>query len=105
MLFSRFPYILSGKFILTKSSLVKAKIIRRPSLTIKSPYVATIILINDESETHYLAHCPSLGCSGLCETGCTVFVSKKSQWIVFPWENTSNSKSDRKEYITKRGLS
>ena len=35
----------------------------------------------------------------------TVFLSKKSQWIVFPWENTFNSKSDREEYIKKRGLS
>ena len=35
----------------------------------------------------------------------TVFISKKSQWIVFPWENTLNSKSDREEYIQKRGLS
>ena len=35
----------------------------------------------------------------------TVFMSKKSQWIVFPWENTLNSKSDREEYIKKRGLS
>ena len=35
----------------------------------------------------------------------TVFISKKSQWIVFPWENTINSKSDREEYIKKRGLS
>ena len=35
----------------------------------------------------------------------TVFISKKSQWIVFPWENTLNSKNDRKEYIKKRGLS
>ncbi len=34
----------------------------------------------------------------------TVFISKKSEWIVFPWENTSNSKSDREEYIKKRGL-
>ena len=34
----------------------------------------------------------------------TVFISQKSQWIVFPWENTLNSKSDRKEYIKKRGL-
>ena len=32
-------------------------------------------------------------------------VSKKSEWIVFPWENTLNSKSDREEYIKKRGLS
>ena len=35
----------------------------------------------------------------------TVFISKKSQWIVFPWENTLNAISDRKEYIKKRGLS
>ena len=35
----------------------------------------------------------------------TVFISKKSQWIVFPWENTLNSKSDRADYIKKRGLS
>ena len=35
----------------------------------------------------------------------TVFISKKNQWIVFPWENTLNSKSDREEYFKKRGLS
>ena len=35
----------------------------------------------------------------------TVFISKKNQWIVFPWENTLNSKSDREDYIKKRGLS
>ena len=34
----------------------------------------------------------------------TLFISKKSQWIVFPWENKLNSKSDREEYIKKRGL-
>ena len=35
----------------------------------------------------------------------TVHISKKSQWIVFPWENTLNSKSDREKYLKKRGLS
>ena len=35
----------------------------------------------------------------------TVFISKKSEWIVFPWENTFNFQSDRKDYIKKRGLS
>ena len=35
----------------------------------------------------------------------SVHVTQKSQWIVFPWENTLNSKSDREEYIKKRGLS
>ena len=35
----------------------------------------------------------------------SVHISAKSEWIVFPWENTLNSKSDREEYIKKRGLS
>jgi hypothetical protein len=35
----------------------------------------------------------------------TLHVAKKSQWIVFPWENTLNLKSDREDYIKKRGLS
>ena len=35
----------------------------------------------------------------------TVFISEKSEWIVFPWENTSNFQSDRNDYIIKRGLS
>tara|TARA_Y100000992_G_scaffold282224_1_gene230558 strand:+ start:214 stop:609 length:396 start_codon:yes stop_codon:yes gene_type:complete len=35
----------------------------------------------------------------------TVSISKKSEWIVFPWENPLNFKNDRNEYIKKRGLS
>ena len=34
----------------------------------------------------------------------TVFISEKSKWIIFPWENTLNLQNDRKEYIKKRGL-
>ena len=34
-----------------------------------------------------------------------VHISEKKEWIVFPWENTLNSKIDREEYIKKRGLS
>ena len=34
----------------------------------------------------------------------TVFISKKNEWIVFPWENNLNSKNDRIEYTKKRGL-
>ena len=32
----------------------------------------------------------------------TVFISKKSDWIVFPWENPLNSQNDRIEYFKKR---
>jgi hypoxanthine phosphoribosyltransferase len=34
----------------------------------------------------------------------TVFISEQNEWIVFPWENTLNLQSDRKEYLKKRGL-
>ena len=34
----------------------------------------------------------------------TVNISKKSQWIVFPWENTSNIKADRMDYLKKREI-
>ena len=35
----------------------------------------------------------------------SVFISKKSEWIVFPWENSLSSQSERNEYLRKRGLS
>ena len=35
----------------------------------------------------------------------TVFISEKSQWIVFPWENSENLNTDRDEYMKRRGLS
>ena len=35
----------------------------------------------------------------------SLHISKKSEWIVFPWENKLNLQSDRKEYFKKRGLS
>ena len=34
----------------------------------------------------------------------TVNISQKSEWIVFPWENTINFHCDRKGYKKKRGL-
>ena len=35
----------------------------------------------------------------------TVYITEEKDWIVFPWENSLNSQSDRKEYFQKRGLS
>ena len=35
----------------------------------------------------------------------SVYISKKSDWIVFPWENNLNIQGDRNDYIQKRGLS
>ncbi len=35
----------------------------------------------------------------------TVYLSEQKEWIVFPWENTSNLQSDRKDYNKRRGFS
>ena len=32
----------------------------------------------------------------------TVNISGNSEWIVFPWENTSNIEADRMDYLKKR---
>ena len=34
----------------------------------------------------------------------SVHISEKSEWIVFPWENTFNTQSDCNDYKKKRGL-
>ena len=34
----------------------------------------------------------------------SVYISEKSDWIVFPWENNLNIKSDRDDYKKKRGV-
>lgn len=47
-------------------------IVKRPSVSCKTPYVADIT-INDNA---YLAHTPALGCCGLSDNGCKVIVSK-----------------------------
>ena len=34
----------------------------------------------------------------------SVYISKKTDWILFPWENKLNLQNDRNDYIKKRGL-
>ena len=57
-------------------NLVEGTIIKRPSKLVKSPYVADVIINNDE----ILAHTASLGCCGLCEAGSSIlFVPMKNK--------------------------
>ena len=60
--------------------LSRAKVIKRPSSSIKSPYVADIQLVDDDNDiidfNIYLAHCPSLGCCGLSDNESIVMVSE-----------------------------
>ena len=35
----------------------------------------------------------------------TVHISEKREWIVFPWESSTNLQNDRDEYLKRRGVS
>ena len=65
------------------TNLKKGTIIKRPSATIKSPYVADVEI---DGET-YLAHTPSLGCGGLADKDATVLLQetpdKKCQYRAY----------------------
>tara|TARA_Y100001980_G_C14555990_1_gene345963 strand:+ start:4080 stop:4844 length:765 start_codon:yes stop_codon:yes gene_type:complete len=50
--------------LLTLDEVCMGQIVKRPSKHIKSPYVADVLVDDNE----YLAHTPSLGCCGLCES-------------------------------------
>tara|TARA_B100001287_G_scaffold41218_1_gene30322 strand:- start:259 stop:1089 length:831 start_codon:yes stop_codon:yes gene_type:complete len=44
-------------------------VVKRPSKTSKTPYVADIILENDNTNTEYMAHTAALGCCGMVDSG------------------------------------
>jgi len=55
-----------------KIEIIEAKVINRPSKKIKSPYMADILINNNDE----LAHSPSLGLCGLIDKNTEVLVSK-----------------------------
>jgi sugar fermentation stimulation protein A len=57
----------------TLPSLQRATVVKRPSASIKSPYVADITL---DDGTMALCHTPGQSCSGLVVPGRTIYVSK-----------------------------
>jgi DNA-binding sugar fermentation-stimulating protein len=59
--------------ILKLDNLIEGKVLKRPSLYIKSPYVADIIPINNEKSI--LGHTASLGCCGLADVGASILMS------------------------------
>lgn len=74
------------------SSLIKAKVLARPSKKVKSPYLADIEINGKE----YLCHSPSLGCSGYIVEGATVWVLEKK---------STNTKSSHEIYnVEKDGV-
>jgi sugar fermentation stimulation protein A len=74
--------------------IIKAKIVNRPSKTIKSPYMADIQI----DDNIILGHSPSLGLCGLIKTDTNVLVSKcendcrKSKYTIELVETINNNK-------------
>lgn len=62
-----------SKLLLTIDNLVSGKVIKRPSATCKTPYVADVKL---EDGSIVLAHTTSLGCGGLVNAGSNVLMRK-----------------------------
>ena len=54
-------------------NLIEGTVIKRPSAYIKTPYVADIIPMNEDSSI--LGHTASLGCCGLADIGATVLMA------------------------------
>ena len=61
-------------FLYKLPSAYEARVLKRPSKISKTPYVADIILKDDDTNTEYMAHTASLGCCGLIEKGETIIM-------------------------------
>jgi DNA-binding sugar fermentation-stimulating protein len=70
----------NDKLLLKLFNLIEGTIIKRPSKIIKSPYVADILLndndIKNDIENEILGHTASLGCCGLCDIDAKILMSK-----------------------------
>ena len=65
--------------LLKLDSLIEGQVVKRPSMYVKSPYVADIKCT--ETDTMLLAHTASLGCCGLSDVNANVLmtISKESK--------------------------
>ena len=81
--------------------LEKGKVIKRPSASVKSPYMADVLLYGednqDNEENSILAHTPSLGCSGYVDKGKEILLlpklggkTKSSHSVEFAYEENTN---------------
>ena len=99
------------------NTLEKGKVVKRPSMIVKSPYMADILLFNNQESKYYedydnkplenhtinkvshkiLAHTPSLGCSGYVDKDKEVLLlpklggkTKSSHSVEFAYEEKTN---------------
>ena len=75
-----------SNIILTIGPLIKGVILQRPSKHIKSPYVADVMIQENDSKREIIAHSASLGCCGMAEEDAEVLL------IELPEKNKENQK-------------
>jgi len=74
--------------LLNIGPLVQGTVLKRPSKYIKSPYVADVLLSENNEEREILAHSASLGCCGLAEKNALVLMKpcdegKKCSHVIY----------------------
>lgn len=74
------------------NDLVEGYVVKRPSKYIKTPYVADVLLLNNE----VLAHTASLGCCGLVDHGASVLLGK----MPIPKNKNTNQKCEYRVYLS-----
>jgi DNA-binding sugar fermentation-stimulating protein len=66
--------VLNSNIILTIGPLIEGVILKRPSKHIKSPYVADVLIQENEVKREIIAHSASLGCCGMAEENAQVLL-------------------------------
>jgi DNA-binding sugar fermentation-stimulating protein len=74
------------------NDLIEGLVVKRPSKYIKTPYVADVLLMNNE----VLAHTASLGCCGLVDNGASVLLGK----MPIPKNKNTNQKCEYRVYLS-----
>ena len=83
--------------ILKLNDLIEGEIVKRPSMYIKSPYVADIKICsinNNNNNNNILGHTASLGCCGLADAGASILMT--------PVPKTKNKKNPDKLHCEYR---
>lgn len=68
--------IINPNIIFSIANLIEGTVLHRPSKNIKSPYVADVLIEENNIKTEVISHSPSLGCCGLAEKDAIVLLSK-----------------------------
>lgn len=74
------PSLVDMPPLLNLGKLIGGSLVKRPSATIRSPYVADVSLMKGKvkSSTTVLAHAPSLDVGGMCVAGSEVYMSERN---------------------------